>query len=335
MSLMSTIMTTVLMPEMMKELSPKKRSKKSSKNSSQVKLAVAPIAWSNDDMPELGGDTSLETILAESRAAGFCGTELGGKFPRDAAILKPLLREHELQLASGWFSGLLRQNQSVDAELQRMRAQLETFAACETTNLFYAETSDSVQGKMDVPLSARPKMPDHEFPEYGEKLTALAARMADEYGVKMAYHHHMGTVIETDREVDLLMANSGEEVGLLVDSGHSAFAGGDPVALLRRHAERIRYLHCKDLREAEWRTAIAQDLSFMQAVLAGVFTVPGDGFLDFPAFLSAAKNVGYNGWLVVEAEQDPAKANPYEYSKMGGEYLRKCCQKVGIEILES
>ena len=301
---------------------------------SEVKLAVAPIAWSNDDMPELGGDTPLEVCLAESRAAGFCGTEMGGKFPRDAAQLSPLLRRHRLQLASGWFSGLLRQNDSVEEEMQRMRAQLETFAALNTRVLFYAETADSVQGQYDTPLSARPKMAPPEFARYGEKLTQLATRMRVDYGVQMAYHHHMGTVFETEDEVDLLMANTGEAVGLLVDSGHIAFAGGSPQALLRRHGARVRHIHCKDLRQAPLAKALAQDTSFMQAVLAGVFTVPGDGLLDFDAFIQAVADIDYHGWLVVEAEQDPAKANPLTYSRRGGQHLRQCCQRAGITVVE-
>lgn len=299
----------------------------------QVRLAVAPIAWSNDDMPELGGETPLETCLAESRAAGFCGTELGGKFPRDAAVLAPLLQKHNLHLASGWFSGLLREG-TVDGEMKRMRAQLETFAALKTQTLFYAETSGSVQGDINAPLSSRPTMPDEEFAPYGEKLTALARRMAADYGIAMAYHHHMGTAIETRRDVDLLMQNTGEEVGLLADSGHIAFAGGDPAELLRKHAARVRYIHCKDLRRAQLAEARRTDCSFMQAVLAGVFTVPGDGFLDFDGFLQAAAENNYSGWLVVEAEQDPAKANPLEYSRQGGEHLRQCCRRAGLEIVE-
>ena len=302
---------------------------------SVVTLAVAPIAWSNDDMPELGGDTSLEVCLAESRAAGFCGTELGGKFPRDASVLSPLLDEHHLQLAAGWFSGLLRQNGSVEEEMTRMRAQLETFAALKTKVLFYAETADSVQSQINTPLSKRPRMADAEFARYGEKLTTLAARMAADYGVQMAYHHHMGTVIETAHEVDLLMENTGEEVGLLVDSGHIVFAGGAPSELLRRYGARVRHIHCKDLRRAQFDEAIAQDTSFMRAVLAGVFTVPGDGFIDFDDFVAAIAEIDYHGWLVVEAEQDPKKADPLTYSRQGGLHLRECCKRTGIEILES
>ena len=300
----------------------------------QIKLAVAPIAWSNDDMPSLGGDTPLEVCLAESRAAGFCGTELGGKFPRDAKQLSPLLQKHRLQLASGWFSGLLLENDSVEEEMRRMRPQLECFAALSTNVLFYAETSGSVQAKMESPLSSRPTMSEDAFAAYGEKLTALAAQMKKEFGVAMAYHHHMGTVVETERDVDLLMKNTGDEVGLLADSGHIAFAGGDPAALVVRHARRLRYVHCKDLRARELDAARADDWSFMQAVLAGVFTVPGDGFLDFDSFVAAVAASGYGGWMVVEAEQDPAKANPLDYSRKGGEHLRACCARARLEIVE-
>ena len=214
-------------------------------------------------MPELGGDTPLETCLAEARAAGFCGIEAGGKFPRDAAILRPLLGAHDLALSSGWFSGLLRENGSVEEEMRRMRAQLETFAALGTDILFYAETAGSVQALPQTPLSRRPRMPQAEFAPYGEALTALARRMESDYGVRMAYHHHMGTVVETESEVDWLMAATGEEVGLLVDSGHLVFADGDPVAVIRRHAARVRYLHCKDLRAEPLAAARARDDSFM------------------------------------------------------------------------
>lgn len=301
---------------------------------STVKLAVAPIAWSNDDMPELGGDTPLEVCLAESRAAGFCGTELGGKFPRDPKQLTPLLNKHRLQLASGWFSGLLWQNDSVEEELSRMCAHLETFAALSTTVLFYAETANSVQSQFDTPLSKRPRMAAAELKGYGKKLTQLAARMAADYGVRMAYHHHMGTVIEDTRDVDLLMENTGDEVGLLVDSGHIAFADGSPAALLRRYASRVRHIHCKDVRRAQLDDALAHDKSFMRAVLDGVFTVPGDGFLDFKAFIAAIAGIDYHGWLVVEAEQDPANADPLTYSKMGGRHLRECCADAGITVLD-
>lgn len=303
-----------------------------SSRQSCVRLAVAPIAWRNDDMPELGGDTPLSTILRESRAAGFCGTELGGAYPRAADTLKPLLDAHGLQLASGWFSGLLYANQSVDEEMQRMDAQLQCFAQLGVRVLFYCDTSGSVQGDLHAPLSTRPAMPATAYSAYGERLTALAERMTSEYGIAMAYHHHKGTLVETQDEVDRLMSATGEAVGLLADSGHIAFAGGDPVELLQKHAARVRYIHCKDLRAAPLARALAEDWSFMRAVLEGVFTVPGDGCLDFQSFLDAVAAIHYRGWLVVEAEQDPARANPLQYSQMGGDYIRQCCARAGIGV---
>lgn len=297
-----------------------------------IQLAVAPIAWSNSDMPELGGDTPLETCLRESREAGFCGTETGAKYPMDAAELGALLAAHELQLASGWFSGRLR-TVSVEEEKDNIARQLETFRALGVKVLVYAETCGSVQAEREAPLSTRPVMAADEWRDYGAKLTALAEHMADA-GVRMAYHHHMGTVVETAAEVDALMANSGEAVGLTVDTGHLAFAGGDPVALLRKYAARVRHIHCKDLRRAAWQEALRADCSFMQAVLDGVFTVPGDGCIDFHAVARAVADIGYAGWLVVEAEQDPALAPPLQYARMGYRHLRAALAEAGVEITE-
>lgn len=288
-------------------------------------------------MPELGGGTPLAVCLRESRAAGFCGTELGGKFPRDANILAPLLAEHNLALAAGWFSGLLRDNGDIAGEMRRMRPQLETFAALGTTILFYAETSSSTQAQPGTPLSARPVMPDDEFAPYGEKLTALAELIQQQYGIQMAYHPHMGTAIQSMRDIDMLMANTGDAVGLLADSGHAAFAGNadDGAAMITKHAARIRHLHCKDVRAKQLAKARQNDSSFMHAVLDGVFTVPGDGCLDFDKFIAAAATINYRGWLVVEAEQDPAKADPFIYSQKGGEHLRECCKRAGLTITDN
>ena len=209
-----------------------------------VQLGIAPIGWSNDDLPQLGGDTPLETCLRESRLAGFTGVESGGKFPMDAAVLGPQLRAHELQLASGWFSGRLLEG-SVARERERIEQQLATFAALGAPVLVYAETTGSVQGEQGTPVSRRPTLDPADVPDYGRQLTELAEYLAAR-GVPMAYHHHMGTVIETEQEVDRLMQHTGPAVGLLVDTGHMVFAGGDPFAMARRHAARVNHVHCKD-----------------------------------------------------------------------------------------
>ena len=297
-----------------------------------IRLGVAPIAWSNSDLPELGGDTSLETCLTESRAAGYSGTETGVKFPMDAATLGPILRRHDLALVSGWFSGRLLEL-SVEEEQRRIEDQLATFAALGAPVLVYAETTGSVQARQDTPVSRRRRLSAEEFMVLGDKMTRLARHMQAR-GVRLAYHHHMATVVETDAEIDSLMAATGEEVGLLVDSGHACYAGGDWLAITERHAKRVVHVHCKDIRPAVMQQARAQDMSFLNAILAGVFTVPGDGFIDYDAFARTLARIGYSGWVVVEAEQDPAKAPPFEYALKGRRHLADAFTRAGYSIAQ-
>jgi inosose dehydratase len=295
-----------------------------------INLGVAPIAWSNDDLPELGGDTPLETCLKESRAAGFSGTETGGKFPMDAAKLGPLLDAHGLRLVSGWFSGRLLEG-SVAREKERMERQLATFKALGAPVMVYAETTGSVQTARQTPVSRRPRLAADAFKDYGARLTALAEYMA-ERGVAMTYHHHMGTIVETDAEIDLLMTHTGAAVGLLVDTGHIAYAGGDCLAVTRRHGARINHVHCKDVRPAVLAQMRAEDSSFLDAVVAGVFTAPGDGGVDFAAFARLLADISYSGWAVVEVEQDPVKAPPFKYAKMGHDHMTRQLTAVGLAI---
>ncbi len=297
----------------------------------EIRLGVAPIAWSNSDLAELGGDTSLETCLAESRQAGFAGTETGVKFPLDAAVLGPILAEHDLVLVSGWFSGKLLEG-SVEEEKRRVDAQLRCFKALDAPVIVYAETTGSLQADRTVPVSRRRKIAPEEFADYGRKLTQFAEYLQSA-GVPMSYHPHMGTIVETDREVDLLMANTGPAVGLLIDSGHVTYAGGDPVGLVRRHGARLNHIHCKDVRKAILADVKQRDLSFLDAVIEGVFTVPGDGAIDFHGFAAALAEVDYGGWVVVEAEQDPAKAPPLQYARKGFEHLTATFSAAGFSIL--
>jgi inosose dehydratase len=297
-----------------------------------VRFGVAPIAWSNSDLPQLGGETTLETCLRESRKAGFSGTETGVKFPMDAKKLGPDLARNKLKLVSGWFSGGLL-TRSVKAEQARILAQMETFKALGAPLLVYAETTGTVQNRIDAPLSTRPRLAAEDFRDYGRKLTQLAEWMAD-FGVPMTYHPHMGTVIETQREIDLLMASTGQAVSLLLDTGHLRFAGGDIAETTRKHGRRINHVHCKDLRPEVLKAARQKDQSFLSAILDGVFTVPGDGFIDYYAFARLLAEIGYEGWVVVEAEQDPAKAPPLEYSRMGHRHLTAAFEAAGYEIVE-
>ena len=298
----------------------------------KIHLGVAPIAWTNSDLPQLGGDTSLETCLVESRAAGFSGTETGVKFPMNPERLGPILAARQLKLVSGWFSGELL-SRSLDEEKARMAGQLATFRTLGAPVMVYAETTGSVQSRLDQPVSTRPRMADADFPSYGRKLTELAEWMAGE-GVAMAYHHHMGTVVENQREIDLLMSATGSAVGLLLDTGHLVYAGGDIAETARRHGRRLNHVHCKDIRPEMLKRARQQDLSFLQAILEGVFTVPGDGMIDYHGLARLLADIGYEGWAVVEAEQDPEKAPPGAYAAIGRRHLDHAFRAAGFEIME-
>ena len=245
----------------------------------EIRLGIAPIGWSNDDLLELGGDITLEQCLREARQAGYAGVEKGGKFPMDPKVLGPILEGHGLKLVSGWFSGELRHG-SVEREKRRIAQQLALYQALDVPVMVYAETTGTVQAGIDTPVAARPRMPDEEFKRYGDRLTELAEWLRAE-GCPMTFHHHMGTVVETEREVDLLMARTGDAVGLLFDTGHLHFAGGDVLATARRHGRRINHVHCKDIRADVLARLKAENWSFLKGVIEGVFTVPGDGAIDF------------------------------------------------------
>ncbi len=293
-------------------------------------LGINPITWTNDDMPELGGDIPLETCLAETRLAGFAGIELGGKFPRDAAALRPLLDRHGLRLVSGWYSAHLVRR-SVEDEVRSVDAHLRLLAAMGCRAMVFAEGHGSTDGDPSAPLSRRPVLTDAEWPGFCARVDALARHLRA-HGVRLAFHHHMGTVVQTEDEIDRLMAGTSDDVALLLDTGHLAFAGGDPVAVARRHAPRIAHVHCKDVRADVLADVRARDASFLRAVLDGVFTVPGDGSIDFEAVLAPIARGGDAGWLVVEAEQDPAKAHPLTYARMGYANLRRAAEAAGFTL---
>ena len=291
-----------------------------------VRLGISPIGWSNDDLPELGGDVPLDTCLAEAGAAGFEGIELGHKFPRDPALL-PLLAHQELSLISGWYSGRLLERSFIE-ELEAIESHRALLAAMGCAVLVYAETSGGIAGDRMRPLSTRPSLADGDWRDFGIRLTKLADCLA-ELGIRLAYHHRMGTVVETAAEIDRLMAATGGSVGLLLDTGHLAFAGADPADTAWRHRPRINHVHCKDVRPGVLARSRAADQSFLDAMLDGVFTVPGDGAIDFGAVLHALKAADYRGWLVVEAEQDPAKAPPPVYAHRGFAHLSSVVRDTG------
>lgn len=298
----------------------------------QAKLGIAPIAWSNDDLPELGGDTPLQTCLREARAAGFTGVETGGKFPTDIATLRRELGDHDLKLASGWYSGTILDNE-LAVEQDKARAQLTLFRELDAPCIVYGETAGTVQNVRHAPLNTRRQLRDADIKAYGAKLTAFADYCAEQ-GVPLAFHHHMGTAIETERDLDVLMNHTGESVHLLLDAGHMAFAGGDPLAVIDKHGDRVIHFHAKDVRRDVIDKLDRERESFLDAVLKGAFTVPGDGALDFRHIVQRLADKGYSGWFVVEAEQDPVKAPPYEYACIGYRAMTDALIGAGYEIVE-
>jgi inosose dehydratase len=284
-----------------------------------VRIGANPIGWSNDDMRELGGATPLEVCLAEAKEAGFEGMELGHKFPREPKALAAVLGRFGLSLVSGWYSAeLLRR--TADEEMRHLRPHLDLLKALRCNALVFAETSNAIHGDRSKPLADRPvPLSADEWTQFGQRMTEVGDRALKE-GVRLVYHHHMGTVVESEQEIDALMAATGPSVHLLLDTGHATFAGADPAALARRYRTRISHVHTKDVRADVMARARRERLSFLDAVIAGVFTVPGDGCVDYPAVFRALP--GYAGWVVVEAEQDPAKAHPLTYAKLGYRNLR-------------
>ncbi|WP_431285639.1 myo-inosose-2 dehydratase [Humitalea sp. 24SJ18S-53] len=286
-----------------------------------MRLAINPLTWTNDDMPELGADTPLETCLAEAKLAGFDGVELGNKFPRSAALLRPILEAHGLALASGWYGSNLLQR-DVDAEMAAAEPHIALLTALGCKVMVHCDVAGSIHGDRSMPLSRRPILTEDAWRILLPRLSEMGRRLADR-GLTLAYHHHMGTVIQSGAEIDRLMAETGPEVGLLLDTGHLTFAGGDPVRAAGDHAARIVHVHCKDIRDTVLRDVMRRDLPFLACVLAGTFTVPGDGCVDYPAVLKPIAAAGYAGWLVVEAEQDPALAHPLTYARMGHDNLAR------------
>lgn len=293
-----------------------------------VQLGINPLTWTNDDLPSLGADTPLETCLSEGKQAGFAGFELGNKFPRQASVLGPILARHQLKLVSGWYSGELL-SRSVEEEIAAVQDHLTLLRELGSNVMVFAEVTGCIHGNQQIPVHLRPSFPADRWEEYGRKLTEFA-RYTLSQGVKIAYHHHMGTVIETEQDIDNLMRHTGDEVGLLLDTGHLTFAGADPVAVAKRWAKRINHVHCKDVRAKVLADVKNRKLSFLDSVLAGVYTVPGDGCVDYGALFPILKANGYQGWLVVEAEQDPAIAHPLTYASMGYQNLHRFAQDAGL-----
>jgi inosose dehydratase len=294
-----------------------------------IRFGVSPIAWINDDMPELGGDTPLAKVLGDIRDIGFSGVELGGKFPKDAVELKALLGSYGLDLVGGWYSAeLLRR--SAEAEIEALQPHLALLKALGSRVWVQAEISNAIHGAKDRPLSATPRLAPDDWRRFGERMTAVADYIQGQ-GLRFAYHHHLGTVVERPHDLRALLRHTGESVGLTLDTGHAKLGGLDPVAMLRAHPERIAHVHCKDVRGQVFAKVAEQGRSFLDGVLAGMFTVPGDGDLDYGDVMRALADIGYSGWIIVEAEQDPAKADPRAYGELGLRTLEREAAAAGLK----
>ena len=301
-----------------------------------VRIGINPISWSNDDLPALGGETPLETALSEGAQIGYQGFELGNKFPQDPAALAAKLAEYGVACVSGWYSGRLAES-TVDLEIENCAAHMNKLRHNGCRVVVYGEVAGSIQGRIDTPLAKRPRfITDAHWQGYAKRLNAFGEHLMAAYGITLAYHHHMGAYVEAPADIDRLMAETDPQcVGLLFDTGPAFYGGAaDPVALLKTHVGRVVHVHCKDVRPQVIATARNDGWSFLTGVINGTFTVPGDGVIDFDAVLATLHTAGYEGWLVVEAEQDPAVAPSYLYAKKGYETLRRSVDRLGARVAE-
>jgi inosose dehydratase len=293
-----------------------------------VRFGVSPIAWANDDMPELGAATSVETILAEAAEIGFAGVELGGRFPRDPAVLAPMLARERLALIGGWWSTHLLDH-GVETEVEALQSHLRLLQALGAPVFIAAECTRAIHGERGQPLSRRPRLGAADWAPFGERLSALAAYTA-ERGLAFAYHFHLGTVVEDEDDLSRFLDATTEAVGLVVDTGHAALGGVDVVRLIREHPGRVAHVHAKDVRRAVAERVRGEGRSFLDGVVAGMFTAPGDGDLDFEPVMRGLAAIGYRGWIVEEAEQDPARADPRVYGRLGLATIQKAAAAAGL-----
>ena len=296
----------------------------------KAKLGIAPIAWWNDDLEELSDDVSLDECLRQASVAGYTGMETGRRFPMDPAVLGPVLSQYGISVCGGWFSGELLTG-DLEREKDRISAQMALFKAMEAPCIVYGETAGTIQGDRTAPLATKLKLDAAQTRAYGHKLTAFAEWCAEQ-GMPLSYHHHMAAPIETEAELDVLMANSGAALPLLFDAGHMAFAGGDVLRVIDKHHARINHVHTKDIRGDVIAGLDRNTASFLDAVISGAFTVPGDGTLDFEAIVKRLASYGYEGWFVVEAEQDPVANPPLAMAKTGHQELLRVMQAAGYEV---
>lgn len=295
-----------------------------------IRWGVSPIAWANDDMPELGKDTTLDMLLNDVREIGFEGVELGHKFPRDASALKPIMANYGLDIVGGWYSASLLVRDA-DAEIAALADHLALLEAMGSTVFILAETSNAVHGDRSSQLDSHPRLSEDEWRRFGARLDAVAAHV-NKRGLRFAYHHHLGTAVETDADLRRFFDVTDSQVGLVLDTGHAFYGGIDAVKIVQERPERVNHVHCKDVRVAEHERLLADGASFLDGVVGGMFTVPGDGDYDYRPFLHALASIDYAGWIVIEAEQDPATAEPRTYQQLGLDTLKRLAREAGMTV---
>lgn len=292
----------------------------------KVKLGIAPIAWTNDDMPDLGAENTFEQCVSEMALAGFTGCEVGNKYPRDTAVLKKALELRGMQICNAWFSSFLttKPYEEVEKDFIEHITFLKEMGA---KVVGMSEQGHSIQGTDKPIFEAKYVMNDEEWDTLCTGINKLG-KVAKDMGIKLCFHHHMGTVVQTEEEIDRLMANTDPELfGILFDCGHLAYCGEDYMSVLNKYADRIRHVHLKDIRPEKVEQVKREHLSFLQGVRLGTFTVPGDGVIDFKPIFDVLEKTGYEGYVLVEAEQDPAIANPLEYAIKARKYI---AEKAGL-----
>ena len=294
----------------------------------KVKLGIAPIAWTNDDLPDLGAENTFEQCVSEMALAGFTGSEVGNKYPKDPAELKKALDLSGIEICNQWFSSFLITKPLEEVE-KEFRAQLEFLKAMGAKVIGASEQSYSVQGQEDTPVFGHKYvMDDEEWDTFCNGMNYLGKIAKEEYGIALTFHHHMGTVVQDPDEVERMMANTDPEyVSLLFDTGHFTYCGADPLEMVKKYVNRIKHVHLKDIRPEVVKEVKDNDLSFLEGVRRGAFTVPGDGCIDFDPIFKVLEENGYEGYMLVEAEQDPAKANPLEYAIKARKFIR---EKTGL-----
>lgn len=289
-----------------------------------VKLGIAPIAWTNDDLPELGGENTFQQCVSEMALAGFTGSEVGNKYPRDPAVLKPMLELRGIEICNAWFSTFLISRPYAQTEAA-FKEHVAFLAAMGAKVVGVSEQSYSTQGIQSQPVfEGKYEMNDAQWDALCDGLNRLGRLSLEEYGIALTFHHHMGTVVQSAAETDRLMAGTDPTyVSLLFDSGHFAYCGEDPTELVRRYTKRIKHVHLKDIRPEVVAKVRENRWSFLEGVRQGAFTIPGDGCVEFDPIFACLAESGYEGYMVVEAEQDPARANPLEYAIRARKFIRE------------